>query len=139
MSTAAQNTSSFAVPVPAGVEPRAITGVLTMPEVVEGGSVVFTRQRPVVETVPSALYQKVRIPVDPADVIADGTIGLTMTTQGPVAAGATCVPAGGRRVAAEDRARLPGRRGRPDDGRHVLPGGLGRDHRGHPRRRRRRH
>ena len=44
---------------------------------------------------PSALYQKVRIPVTPADVIADGTIGLTMTTQGPAAAGATCVPPAG--------------------------------------------
>ncbi len=95
MSTAAQNTSSFAVPVPVGVEPRAISGVLTMSEVVEGGSVVFRVNGRVVETVPSALYQKVRIPVDPPDVIADGTIGLTMTTQGPVAPGASCFPAGG--------------------------------------------
>jgi len=95
MSTAAVNTSSFAVPVPAGVEPKAITAVLTMPEVVEGGSVVFRINGVVTKTVPSALYQKVRIPVDPADVIADGTIGLTMATQGPVAAGATCAPAGG--------------------------------------------
>ena len=95
MSTAAQNTSTFAVPVPAGVEPKAITGVLTMPEVVEGGSVVFTVNGRVVEVVPSTLYQKVRIPVDPPDVIADGTIGLTMTTQGPVVPGATCFPAGG--------------------------------------------
>src|SRR4051794_7603560 len=95
MSTETVNTSSFAVPVPAGVEPKAITGVLTMPEVVEGGSVAFAVNGVVVKTVPSALYQKVRIPVGPADVIADGTIGLTMTTQGPVAAGAACVPAGG--------------------------------------------
>ena len=81
ISTAAQNTSSFAVHVPAGVEARAITGVLTMPEVVEGGSVVFRLNGAVRKTVPSALYQKVRSPVNPPDVIADGTIGLTMTTQ----------------------------------------------------------
>ena len=45
--------------------------------------------------VPSALYQKVRIPVDPADVIADGTIALTMTTESPPPAGASCYPVGG--------------------------------------------
>jgi hypothetical protein len=95
MSTAAQNTSSFAVPVPDGVEVRAITGVVTMDEVVEGGTITFRINGAVRETVPSSLYQKVRIPVDPADVIATGTIGLTMTTEGPVQAGATCVPAGG--------------------------------------------
>ncbi len=95
MSTAAQNTSSLAVPVPVGVEVRAINGVVTMDEVVEGGTITFRINGAVRETVPSALYQKVRIPVDPADVIADGTIGLTMTTEGPLQAGATCVPAGG--------------------------------------------
>ena len=41
MSTAAQNTSSLAVPVPNGVEVRAITGVVTMAEVVEGGTITF--------------------------------------------------------------------------------------------------
>ena len=95
MSTAAQNTSSFAVPVPEGVEVRAITGVVTMDEVVEGGTITFRINGAVRETVPSALYQKVRISVDPADVVADGTVGLTMTTEGPLQAGATCVPAGG--------------------------------------------
>jgi hypothetical protein len=95
MSTAAVNTSTFAVPVPVGVEPRAINGVVTMPEVVAGGSIVFTVNGQVVKTVASALYQKVRIPVDPADVIADGTIGLTMTTQGPAGPAATCIPTGG--------------------------------------------
>ncbi|MDX6373909.1 MAG: hypothetical protein QOD98_2897 [Nocardioidaceae bacterium] len=95
MSTAAQNTSTFAVPVPTGVEARAITGVVTMPEVVEGGTITFRINGAVRQTVPSALYQKVRIPVDPADVIADGTIGLTMSTEGPLQPGATCVPTGG--------------------------------------------
>ena len=33
--------------------------------------------------------------MDPADVVADGTIGLTMTTEGPLPPGATCFPAGG--------------------------------------------
>src|SRR3712207_5406654 len=94
MSTAAQNTSSFAVHVPPGVEVRAITGVLTMPEVVEGGTVTFRVNGAVRTTVPSALYQKVRIPLDPPDVIADGTIALTMTTEGP-STGAACLPAGG--------------------------------------------
>ena len=66
-----------------------------MAEVVEGGTITFRVNGAVRLTVPSSLYQKVRIPLDPADVIADGTIGLTMTTEGPVQAGATCVPAGG--------------------------------------------
>jgi hypothetical protein len=95
MSTAAQSTSTFAVHVPAGVGVRAVNGVLTMPEVVEGGTVTFRVNGAVRTTVPSALYQKVRIPVDPPDVIADGTIGLTMTTEGPATDGATCRPAGG--------------------------------------------
>ena len=132
MSTAAQNTSSFAVPVPDGVEVRAITGVVTMDEVVEGGTITFRINGAVRETVPSALYQKVRIPVDPADVIADGTIGLTMTTEGPLQAGATCVPRRRGRVDAQDRARLPRRRDRSDVGRRLLPGHVGRDHGGDP-------
>ena len=66
-----------------------------MPEVVEGGTITFRVNGAVRTTVPSALYQKVRIPVDPADVVADGTIGLTMTTEGPAQAGAACVPTGG--------------------------------------------
>lgn len=95
MSTAAQDTSTFEVHVPAGVDVRAITGVLTMPEVIEGGTVTFRINGAVRTTVPSALYQKVRIPVDPPDVIANGTIGLTLTTEGPVPPGAACVPAAG--------------------------------------------
>lgn len=95
MSTAAQDTSAFDIPVPPGVTVRAITGVLTMPEVVQGGSVTFRVNGAVRKTVPSALYQKVRIPVAPRDVIADGTIGLTMATEGPAPAGAACVPAAG--------------------------------------------
>jgi hypothetical protein len=95
VSTAAQNTSTFAVHVPTGVEVRAIDGVVTMPEVVEGGTITFRVNGAVRTTVPSALYQKVRIPVDPPDVIADGTIGLTMTTEGPAQPGASCLPTGG--------------------------------------------
>jgi len=95
MSTDAQDTSSFAVHVPSGVEVREIDGVVTMPEVVQGGSITFRVNGAVRTTVPSALYQKVEIPVTPADVIADGTIGLTLTTEGPAVAGATCVPSGG--------------------------------------------
>jgi len=95
MTTATQAESEFAVRVPTGVEVRAVNGVVTQPEVVEGGTITFRVNGAVRKTVPSALYQKVRIPVDQADVIADGTIGLTMSTEGPAAAGATCVPAGG--------------------------------------------
>ena len=95
MSTAAQNTSSFDVPVPAGVKVRAITGVLTMPEVVEGGTVTFRVNGAVRKTVPSALYQKVRIPLNRPDVIANGTVGLTMTTEGPAVPGTSCLPAAG--------------------------------------------
>ena len=95
MSTAVESTSSFAVHVPSGVEVRSIDGAVTMPEVVEGGTITFRINGAVRTSVPSALYQKVEIPVTPADVIANGTIGLTMSTEGPAAAGATCLPAGG--------------------------------------------
>ena len=74
--------------------PRAITGVLTMPEVVNNGVVTFRVNGRIASTVPSTLYAKVRIPVTAADVIADGTIGLTMTSQGP-AIGDVCRPAAG--------------------------------------------
>ena len=132
MSTAAQNTSSLAVPVPDGVEVRAITGVVTMAEVVEGGTITFRINGAVRETVPSSLYQKVRIPVDPADVIADGTIGLTMTTEGPLQAGATCVPPGG--VASMRKIELDYRGAElaPTSVAGLLPGHVGGDHGGDP-------
>ena len=95
MSTATEATSSFAVHVPTGVEPRAINGAVTQAAVVEGGTITFRVNGAVRKTVPSSLYQKVRIPVDPSDVIADGTIGLSMSTEGPVPAGSACVPTGG--------------------------------------------
>src|SRR4051794_16172266 len=95
MTTATQAESTFAVHVPSGVDVRAVDGVVTEPEVVEGGTVTFRVNGAVRKTVPSALYQKVRIPVEQADVIADGTIGLTMWTEGPASPGTTCVPAGG--------------------------------------------
>ena len=56
LSTAAQNTSSVAVPVPAGVEVRALDAGLTMREVVEGGTVTFRINGAVRTQVPSALY-----------------------------------------------------------------------------------
>lgn len=95
MSTATQSTSSFTVHVPPGVTPQAVTAVLTMPEVVAGGVVTFAVNGAPRTQVDSALYQKVRIPVTPADVIADGTIALSFTSTGPAAAGASCVPAQG--------------------------------------------
>jgi hypothetical protein len=92
--TTAVNTTRFDVPVPAGVTPRAITGVLTMPEVVDDGVVTFRVNGRVARTVRSTLYSKVRIPVTAADVIADGTIALTVTSQGPTIQG-LCRPAAG--------------------------------------------
>jgi hypothetical protein len=94
MSTAAVNTSRFAVAVPAGVVPQAITGVLTMPEVVNNGLVTFRVNGRVALSVDSTLYAKVRIPVTAADVVADGTIGLSMTSTGPPIGG-VCRPAAG--------------------------------------------
>jgi hypothetical protein len=94
MSTAAVNTSRFAVAVPPGVVPQAITGVLTMPEVVNNGLVTFRVNGRVALSVDSTLYAKVRIPVTAADVIADGTIGLSMTSTGPPIGG-ICRPAAG--------------------------------------------
>lgn len=94
MSTTAVNTTRFDIPVPAGVVPQAITGVLTMPEVVNNGVVTFRVNGRVALSVDSTLYAKVRIPVTAADVIANGTIGLTMASQGPAIA-AVCRPAAG--------------------------------------------
>jgi hypothetical protein len=95
LSTAAVNTTHIDVPVPAGVVPRAITGVLTMPEIIDDGTVTFRVNGRVARTVPSTLYARVRIPVTRADVIADGTIGLTMVSQGPPVAGG-CQPGAGQ-------------------------------------------
>jgi len=94
MSTTAVNTTRFDIPVPAGVVPEAITGVLTMPEVVNNGVVTFRVNGRVARSVDSTLYAKVKIPVTAADVIANGTIGLTMSSQGPPIAG-VCRPAAG--------------------------------------------
>jgi hypothetical protein len=94
MSTTSVDTTRFDIPVPPGVVPRWITGVLTMPEIVDDGTVTFRVNGRVAHTVRSTLYAKVRIPVGAADVIADGTIGLTMESQGP-AVGDLCRPAAG--------------------------------------------
>ncbi len=94
VSTAAVNTAGIVVPVPTGVVPRAITGVLTMPEVVNNGVVTFRVNGRPARIVDSTLYRRVRIPVTAADVVADGTIALTMTSQGP-AIGTICRPAAG--------------------------------------------
>jgi len=96
-------TSSFSVPVPPGVVPSAITATLTQPELVEGGTVLFSVNGRPALSVPSTLYRRVTIPVTPADVVADGTIALSISTAGVAAAGATCTPPAGsaalRRIA----------------------------------------
>jgi hypothetical protein len=56
VSTATQDTSTFAVPVPAGVEVRAINGVVTEPEVLDGGTITFRVNGAVRKTAPSSLY-----------------------------------------------------------------------------------
>ena len=88
------NTTRIDVPVPAGVTPRAIEGVLTMPEVVNNGVVTFRVNGRIAKSVPSTLYAKVRIPVTVADVVADGTIALTIASQGPAIQN-LCRPAAG--------------------------------------------
>jgi len=95
LSTASVNTTRFDIPVPPGVVPRTITGVLTMPEIIDDGTVTFRVNGRVARTVPSTLYAKVRIPVTRADVIADGTIGLTLASQGPTVGG-VCQPGAGQ-------------------------------------------
>ena len=95
LSSTAVNTTRLDVPVPAGVTPRAISGVLTMPEVVNNGVVTFRVNGRIAKSVPSTLYAKVRIPVTAADVIADGTIGLTIASQGPAIEN-ICRPAAGQ-------------------------------------------
>jgi hypothetical protein len=95
MSTASVDTSSFSIPVPAGTTPSAITAVLNQPEVVPDATVAFSVNGRPALSVPSTLYRKITIPVTAADVIADGTIGLTMTTQAAAVPGAACVPSAG--------------------------------------------
>lgn len=106
LSSTAVNTTRFDVPVPAGVTPRAITGVLTMPEVVSSGVVTFRINGRIAKSIASTLYARVRIPVTAADVIADGTIGLTISSQGPAIQN-LCRPAAGeatfRKLALEYR------------------------------------
>lgn len=94
LSSTTVNTTRIDVPVPAGVTPRAIEGVLTMPEVVNNGVVTFRINGRIAKSVPSTLYAKVRIPVTSADVIADGTIALTIASQGPAIQN-LCRPAAG--------------------------------------------
>ena len=139
MSTAAQNTSSFAVPVPQGVEVRAINGVVTMPEVVEGGTITFRVNGAVRQSVPSSLYQKVRIPVRPGGRDRRRHHRADHDHRGTGPGGGHLRPGRRGRVDAQDRARLPRRRGGADVGRRLLPGHLGRDHGGDPRGRRHRH
>jgi hypothetical protein len=94
LSTIAVNTTEMDIPVPRGVRVRAITGVLTMPEVVDDGLVTFRVNGHVAEIVEADLYQRVSIRVAPSDVVADGTIGLTMSSTTPqIAAG--CRPNAG--------------------------------------------
>ncbi|MXG92005.1 cellulose biosynthesis cyclic di-GMP-binding regulatory protein BcsB [Nocardioides flavescens] len=103
MSSDNVGTSTFSVPVPSGVVPSAISAILTQPALVEGGTVVFSVNGRPVLSVASTLYRKVSIPVTPADVVADGTIALSVSTAGVAAAGATCTPPAGtaalRRIA----------------------------------------
>ena len=120
MSTTAVNTTRFDVPVPAGVVPRAITGVLTMPEVVNNGVVTFRVNGRIARTVPSTLYAKVRIPVTAADVIADGTIGLTMASQGP-AIDNVCRPAAGEASLRKIALTYRGQEQRADEPGQLLP------------------
>jgi hypothetical protein len=95
LSTAAQNTSALQVPVPAGVQVSAINAVVTQSEVTDGTVISFLVNGAVRLQVPSALYQKVSVPVTQADVVADGTIAFSVLTSTTPAAGATCAPAGG--------------------------------------------
>ena len=94
LASTAVNTTSLDVPVPLGTTPRAITGVLTMPEVVDEGVVTFRVNGRIAKTVDSTLYAKVRIPVTASDVVADGTIGLSISSHGPAIEG-ICRPAAG--------------------------------------------
>jgi hypothetical protein len=106
LATTSVNTTRIDIPVPAGTTPRAINGVLTMPEVVNNGVVTFRVNGRIAKSLPSTLYAKVRIPVTVADVVADGTIGLTITSQGPAIQN-ICRPAAGeatfRKVALDYR------------------------------------
>ena len=94
LASTAVNTTSLDVPVPLGTTPRAITGVLTMPVVVDEGVVTFRVNGRIAKTVDSTLYAKVRIPVTASDVVADGTIGLSISSHGPAIEG-ICRPAAG--------------------------------------------
>ncbi|WP_205471335.1 cellulose biosynthesis cyclic di-GMP-binding regulatory protein BcsB [Nocardioides sp. SYSU D00038] len=104
LSTATTTTSRVDVAVPPGVTPYAISAVLTQREVVPGGYVdLLVNGRPAL-TVASTLYQKISVPVSSADVVADGTIALTLRTRG-ADGDVSCFPAAGdaelRKIAIE--------------------------------------
>lgn len=94
LASTAVNTARFSISVPDGVVPRAITGILRMPEVVQSGVVTFRVNGRVARSIGSTLYKRVRIPVTAADVIADGTMSLTIASQGPAVQN-VCRPAAG--------------------------------------------
>ena len=138
LSSTAVNTTQIDVPVPAGVAPAAITGVLTMPEVVDDGVVTFRVNGRVARTVDSTLYAKVRVPVTAADVIADGTIGLTISSQGP-AVQDLCRPAAGAATFRKIAIEYAGQEQQPTTLANFFPPSTaGIDRAGRPRRRRRR-
>lgn len=95
VNTSAFSTSSMTIAVPDGVTPSAITGVLTMPQIINGGTVEFRVNGRVVKSIASTLYAKVSLPVTRADVIANGTMALTVRSLGPFVEAAGCRPTAG--------------------------------------------
>lgn len=86
--TLTTSTTPLAVPIPPGVVPSAITGVLTMTSAPVGASVVVLLNDREAARVPATPYAKVLVPVLTTDVLADSTVALTLRYD----AGAAPVP-----------------------------------------------
>lgn len=92
LTTVDQQTGPLTVTIPPGTTPSAVTGVLTMPAIVEGSSTTILVNGRAALTVPSTLYAKISIPLLPTDVTATGTLDLTLRHD-PAPGTTTCEPA----------------------------------------------
>lgn len=75
LDTRAQQTATISVPVPAGVDPRWVTGALTVGDE-SAGTVLLLVDGEVRREVPARPWQRVAVPVGRADVRPDGTLRL---------------------------------------------------------------
>lgn len=80
--TIASSSSTIELPIPAGVAPSQLRGILTITEAAEG-SIDFLINGRVIKTVPAQPYQVVNLPLRPNDVGDGDLLNLTMSYEVP--------------------------------------------------------